>query len=93
MELWCKRLLTATAYIMCLLIMWNTGAISAQRTFLDKYIHQYRTFREELFKFVGRTDTEASYRWNLKRQVNKPNVQKLIDYDRLLSSIIMSYLH
>lgn len=70
MELSLKRLLIVCAYTICVLIVCEIGTISAQRTILDKFIDEYRKFRGGLFKFVGRSDTESSYLWNLKRQVN-----------------------
>lgn len=69
MELSIKRLLTLCTVIICSLISCEIGVINAQRTFLDKFINEYRSFRGGLFKFVGRTDTNAAYLWSLKRQV------------------------
>lgn len=69
MELSLTRLLTVYMYINCVLIVCEIGKINAQRTFLDKFITEYRTFRGGIFKFVGRTDTDSAYLWNLKRQV------------------------
>lgn len=69
MELSLRRLFTIGVYIMCVFIVCEIGRISAQRTILDKFINEYRSFRGGLFKFVGRSDTESAYLWNLKRQV------------------------
>lgn len=69
MELSLKRLFTIGVYILCVFIVCEIGKISAQRTILDKFINEYRSFRGGLFKFVGRSDTESAYLWNLKRQV------------------------
>lgn len=47
--------------------------VQAQKTSLDRYINEYRSFRNSLFKLIGRSDTDAIYSWNLKRQkVQKP---------------------
>lgn len=69
MKLSFKRMLTIYVYIICLLIVCEIDTINAQRTFLDKFINEYRIFRGGLFKFVGRSDTDSAYLWNLKRQV------------------------
>lgn len=47
--------------------------VQAQRTSLDRYINEFRSFRESLFRIIGRSDTDSAYLWNLKRQkVQKP---------------------
>lgn len=51
-------------------IILDVKPVNAQRTFLDKFINEYRSLRGGLFKFIGRSDTDSSYYWNLKRQVN-----------------------
>lgn len=84
MELSLKRLFTIGVYIVCALIVCEIGKISAQRTILDKFINEYRSFRGGLFKFVGRSDTESAYLWNLKRQVTTTTTKMMIDhYTRL----------
>lgn len=71
MELSLNRLLAVCVYIMCVFVVCEIGTISSQRTILDKFIDEYRKFRGGLFKFVGRSDTESAYLWNLKRQVKQ----------------------
>lgn len=46
----------------------------AQVTFLDKYLSEYRSLRHSLFNFIGRSDGQRSYNWNLKKQVMTLNV-------------------
>lgn len=79
MELSLKRLFTIGVYIMCVFIVCEIDKISAQRTILDKFINEYRSFRGGLFKFVGRSDTESAYLWNLKRQVTT-TIKMMIDH-------------
>lgn len=73
-----KRHWTFYIYIVCLIILFEINSVHTQRTFLDKFINGYRKFRVGLFKFVGRSDTDAAYLWSLKRQVTgtKPNSRK-----------------
>lgn len=55
------------------LILASSICVQTQKTSLDRYLPEYRTFRESLFKIIGRSDTDAAYLWNLKRQkVQKP---------------------
>lgn len=69
MELSLKRLVTLFSYVIVVGSLYEFSAIHAQRTFLDKFINEYRAFRGGLFKFIGRSDTDAAYSWSLKRQV------------------------
>lgn len=71
MELLLKRELIVCICILCTIIEYEISPVSAQRTFLDKFVNEYRTFRGGLFKFIGRSDTDAAYVWSLKRQVTK----------------------
>lgn len=64
-----ERWLVICIAIMCLIFCCQISTIHAQRTFLDKFISDYRRFRIGLFKFVGRSDTDAAYLWSFKRQV------------------------
>lgn len=64
-----ERWLIICIAIVYLIICCQISTINAQRTFLDKFINEYRKFRIGLFKFVGRSDTDAAYSWSLKRQV------------------------
>lgn len=64
-----ERWLIVGIAIICLIICGHISTIQAQRTFLDNFINEYRKFRIGLFKFVGRSDTDAAYLWSLKRQV------------------------
>lgn len=66
-----KRWLFICVAIVCVIICNQISTIHAQRTFLDKFINEYRKFRVGLFKFVGRSDTDAAYMWSLKRQVSE----------------------
>lgn len=56
------------------LALFSVATISnSQRTSLDKFIIGYRALRYGLFKLIGRSDTDASYLWNMKRRkVQKP---------------------
>lgn len=70
MELSPKWLLAICANLICLIGLCEIGMINAQRTYLDlKYINEYRSLRGGLFKYIGRTDTDSAYLWNLRRQV------------------------
>lgn len=71
MKISLMRLITVCAYVISLTIVCEISTVIAQRTFVDKFINEYRSFRGGLFNFVGRSDNEAAYLWNLKRQVNK----------------------
>lgn len=64
-----ERWLIMSIAIAYLIICCQISTIDAQRTFLDNFINEYRIFRIGLFKFVGRSDTDAAYMWSLKRQV------------------------
>lgn len=44
--------------------------VNGQRTSLDKYLNEYRVFRNSLFKYIGRSDTTSAYIYNLKRNVS-----------------------
>lgn len=79
MKLSTKRWLMVYIYIIAFIILCEIGAVHSQRTFLDKFINEYRKFRVGLFKFIGRSDTDAAYQWNLKRQVSKRKM--LIDHN------------
>lgn len=60
-------------FVVCFIgtsILLDVKPVDAQRTLLDKFIMEYRSLRGGLFKFIGRSDTDSSYYWNLKRQVN-----------------------
>lgn len=60
-------------FVVCFIgasILLDVKPVDAQRTLLDKFINEYRSLRGGLFKFIGRSDTDSSYYWNLKRQVN-----------------------
>lgn len=47
--------------------------VNSQRTSLDAFVKEYRILRNGLFKFIGRSDTNESYLWNMKRRrVQKP---------------------
>ncbi|XP_037036133.1 phospholipase B1, membrane-associated-like [Bradysia coprophila] len=47
--------------------------VHGQVTFLEKYRPEYRMFRNSLFNFIGRSDSEKSYNWNYKKgKVQKP---------------------
>lgn len=69
MELLFKRQFVVCICMFYVLIEYEICTVNAQRTFLDKFINEYRTFRGGLFKFIGRSDTDAAYIWSLKRQV------------------------
>lgn len=69
MELLLKRQFIVSICIIYLVNDYEICTVNAQRTFLDKFINEYRTFRGGLFKFVGRSDTDSAYIWSLKRQV------------------------
>lgn len=86
MKLSIKRWLVVYIYTVCLIILCEIGTIQTQRTFLDKFVNEYRKFRVGLFKFVGRSDTDAAYQWSLKRQVNK---QSLNDYDEVMYQMVV----
>lgn len=59
-----------------LLVAFSVFAIAgSQRTSLDQFINEYRALRNGLFKFIGRSDTDASYLWNVRRR----KVQKPVD--------------
>lgn len=64
------RILIFVACFIGAFILSDVKPVDAQRTFLDKFINEYRSLRGGLFKYIGRSDTESSYYWNLKRQVN-----------------------
>lgn len=55
-------------YAIILLVL-SVGYGNGQVTSLDKYIKEYRSLRNGLFNYIGRSDTDSSYLWNLKRQV------------------------
>lgn len=60
-------------FVVCFIgasILLDVKPVDAQRTLLDKFIKEYRSLRGGLFKFIGRSDTDSSYYWNLKHQVN-----------------------
>lgn len=57
--------LTSIAYL-----IWTENRCVAQITFLDKYRPTYRFLRSSVFDFVGRTDTQWAYKWNLDRGVS-----------------------
>lgn len=40
-----------------------------QATILETFTPLYRLYRYTIFDFIGRSDGEWSYRWNLKRGV------------------------
>lgn len=67
-----KRISTLCVYIIIsLLLLCYIRQTNAQRTILDKFINEYRALRGTLFKFIGRSDTDSAYIWNLKRQVTQ----------------------
>lgn len=45
--------------------------VHGQVTFLDKYRPEYRMFRNSVFNFVGRSDSDKSYNWNYKKGVRQ----------------------
>ncbi|XP_031640385.1 phospholipase B1, membrane-associated [Contarinia nasturtii] len=75
-----KRLITIWAYIIGLMIVSKISTVSAQRTFFDKFINEYRSFRGGIFKFVGRSDTEAAYLWNVKRQKVQKSYSQTVSF-------------
>lgn len=62
-----RRFFVISVYFVGITYLWEP--CDAQRTFLDKFVNEYRSFRGGLFNIIGRSDTESSYYWNLKRQV------------------------
>lgn len=65
-----RRFLVVGVYIVSISILLDVSRVDAQRSFLEKFINEYRVLRGGLFKFIGRSDTDASYYYNYKRQVN-----------------------
>lgn len=57
-------------FVVLIVILSNGKNSLGQRTSLDNFIKEYRSFRTGLFNFVGRTDTDATYMWNLRRKVS-----------------------
>lgn len=64
-----ERWLIVCIAIVYLIICCHISTIHAQRTFLDSFINEYRKLRIGVFKFIGRSDNDAAYKFNLKRQV------------------------
>lgn len=52
-----------------ILLICATVIVCGQITFLDNYITSYRKLRTNIFHFIGRSDTETAYKWNLDRGV------------------------
>lgn len=64
--------LTLYSIYCTMLIVFNScDIVNGQKTSLDsKFIYQYRAIRSSLFKFIGRSDTNAIYNYNLKTSVS-----------------------
>ncbi|XP_037036189.1 phospholipase B1, membrane-associated-like [Bradysia coprophila] len=63
-----------TPHVICLVVVLsNVHYTHGQATFLETFTPLYRLYRYIGFDFIGRTDDELSYEWNLKRgKVQKP---------------------
>lgn len=63
--------INAILFAISFILIINQSAIIVvgQTSKLEKLLPTYRVVRNLLFDFIGRTDTDWAYRWNLKRKV------------------------
>lgn len=67
-----SRTTSSSLGLLIVIAVWiehNPGT-SAQISSLELLRPQYRKFRNGLFKYIGRTDTDWAYNWNVKRGVS-----------------------
>lgn len=64
------KLTFVTGIISILSSIWTKHECLGQITFLENFRPTYRFLRSNVFDFVGRSDTQWAYKWNLDRGVS-----------------------